>query len=527
MGLLPPRRHWPRLLRRDRVSAVDLPGAKAKRLEVFVLKHLREQSQHAWVARLRAFLDESKARILGWDAGETIVPVRSIAIPKTRPGNKMKYRVLAPYALRDAIADSVFASYLRNVIDGRLDPDCYAFRLAIGPVPITHHDAVANLRRFASEGRGSRIWVAECDIRGFFDSVSHDVTKKAVAELLTEVDGPVDRRLLSFVESFFAGYDYLGARREALGHLARQKVQEPDIYDPHKALAQAGIPADPRQRIGIPQGSAFSSVLANVVLTKADRGLRTAVRAHKRTFYARYVDDIFLASSNRRVTSRGISAYRRALRALELPDHPPQVIGACGSPGLRAYWDAKSKAPYAWSARNQSGVEWIGFLGYQMRRDGTLRVRRSSVKKELAKQRRAIDDIIGIVDKNRMRSHRDGRMHVIPKLRQIRYAAMMHLISIGIGYPAQPLIWPAPNGICWASGFRLLRDERRDLCLLKTLDRGRSAALAALQARLGSLAALPGIQESKSKRSAASFAIRRDGRPLSYYAYFVNNPRMR
>lgn len=188
-----------------------------------------------------------------------------------------------------------------------------------------------------------------------------------------------------------------------------------------------------RRRAGIPQGSAFSSVLANVALSRADRALRASIAAHRATFYARYVDDIVIVSTNRRVAKGAMNAYRRALRELELPDHHPETIDTTVTSASRSYWKAKSKAPYCCSLPDQPGIEWIGFLGYQMKRDGTLRVRRSSVSKEIAKQRRAIDDIIRVIDKSRLRAQRNGRTHVIPKLHRIRYAAMMHLISIGIG----------------------------------------------------------------------------------------------
>ena len=164
----------------------------------------------------------------------------------------MKYRVLAPYALRDAIADSVFASYVRQLVDSRLDEHCYAFRLPSGKTPITHHDAVSDLRDFAAEHDTSRLWVAECDIRGFFDSVSHDVTRRELFTLLAEVGAPSDSRPLEFLESFFAGYDYRGARQKATERLAKRNIVQSDIYDPDKALKDAHLPIRPGTRIGIP-----------------------------------------------------------------------------------------------------------------------------------------------------------------------------------------------------------------------------------------------------------------------------------
>ena len=523
MRLLPPRRHWPRLLRRERAKAPNLPAAKAKRLETFVLSELANPERRAWTRRLRTFLDECQSRVLGWTTTETIAPDRFVGIPKARPGSRLKYRVLAPYALRDTIADSVFAGYLRHIVDSRLDSHCYAFRLPKGGAPLTHHDAVSDLREFAAK-RKSRLWVAECDIRGFFDSVSHDVTKRELFALLAETGAPSDPRVLQFLDSFLAGYDYRRAREQAIDQLAQRNILQPDVYDPDEALKEAHLPIQPGTHIGIPQGSAFSSVLANVVLTRADRAVHASVSTHRATFYARYVDDILLASTNRRVATRALNEYRRALRALELPDHEPTTVDTKSTYALRRYWMQKSKAPYPWDLAGQPGIEWIGFLGYQMKRDGTLRVRCSSVTKELLKQRRAMDDIIRVIAKNRLRAQKNGLAHAIPQVKRIRYVAMMHLVSIGVGYPSQPSVWPAPNGVCWASGFRLLRVGKRDLLLLKTLDRGRGIALRALTARLRNLAALPGIAELTARPVISRFVIKRDGRPLSYYAQFARNP---
>ena len=524
-GLLPPRRIWPHVLRRERATAADLPAAKAKRLERFVLQELANPERRVWTRRLRSFLDECRVRILSWTEGESIAPDRYIAAPKAKPGSKMKYRVLAPYSLRDSIADSVFAAYLRQLVDARLDEHCYAFRLPRGVTgPRTHHDAVSDLRAFAASHRNSRLWVAECDIRGFFDSVSHAVTRRELDGLLAEA-GPPDTRLLSFLESFLAGYDYREARARSREQLQRKNILEPDIYDPTKALSEARLPVRRGSRIGIPQGSALSGVLANVVLTRADRALQASLAAHQSTFYARYVDDIIVVSTNRRIARKAINAYRRGLRGLELPDHRPEAIDVESVTTTRSYWKAKSKKPYRWSFHGRPGVEWIGFLGYQLTRDGTLRVRRSSIGKELAKQRRVVDDIIRTIDKKRLDALKDGCTHTIPRLRRIRYAAMMHLISIGVGYPSQSLVWPAPNGVCWASGFRLLRQGKRDLSLLRTLDRGRGSVLRVLTARLCSLTQLSGIEELRERHARAKFSIKRDGNPLSYYAQFASNPR--
>ena len=46
----------------------------------------------------------------------------------------------------------------------------------------------------------------------------------------------------------------------------------------------------------------------------------------------------------------------------------------------------KSKAPYEWGPATKPGrVPWCAFVGYQIRHDGALRLRPSSLKKEVEK----------------------------------------------------------------------------------------------------------------------------------------------
>ena len=43
------------------------------------------------------------------------------------------------------------------------------------------------------------------------------------------------------------------------------------------------------------------------------------------------------------------------------------------------FWDAKSKRPYRWGTGWGNSAQWIGFLGYEISRDGQIRLRKSSI----------------------------------------------------------------------------------------------------------------------------------------------------
>src|SRR5690606_31211487 len=96
--------------------------------------------------------------------------------------------------------------------------------------------------------------------------------------------------------------------------------------------------------------------------------------------------------------------YVSSLQRLRLPHHSLRSVdrypGSRGSKGggpNTFFWDTKSKAPYVWGDQGSgsgASVPWLAFVGYQIRRDGRVRVRKASIDKELYKQRRVATDIL-------------------------------------------------------------------------------------------------------------------------------------
>lgn len=528
--------------RNGRSTSDDLPAATASLLAKFSITQLQSNpGRYQWSRNLRTFIDNVGQQVLGWSADHPFEPAEILPIPKKKPGSRQPYRVLARYSLTDSVISGAFSAYLRALIDPLLDKHCYAFRLPRNGSPLTHHDAVRDLRTFAV-GQRARInlWVAECDIQGFFDAVSHDVAKAAVSGLLAERDVAIDPRLGAFMQSFLTGFEYEKARTLAEARLTAKGVANPVLFDPRSKINALNIPLPDGTRLGIPQGSAFSCIVANAVLSAADRRSRVRIGSHARTFYARYCDDIIVVSTNRRVATTALSGYMASLRDLKLPFHSPQVVTTPASPRWwrtrsgrsagRLFWKAKSKKPYLWTPPGATtGWPWIAFLGYHLRRDGKLRVRQSSVEKEVAKQRKAVDDILGGMCRSAWK-RRDGHPHQIPRTPQILQAATMHMVSIGVGYPVEHSIRPMENSVCWANGFKLLREGHFDSRALQTLDRGRGRALGALLGRVAGLLRGGIAKERKEKQprnrsKGKQFRLSFAGRPLSYVAQFLKETR--
>jgi hypothetical protein len=527
--LLPPRRHWPHATRRERCESKDRAETAVKTLTWYVLRALSEdEPTYSWTKRLRRFLDGCKRDALSWDGSMVHKPRSIVPIPKERPGSGQKYRVVVTYSLRDGIIASGFAAYLGNAIDGALGDCCFASRPRQNGKAKSHHDAVVGFREFAGQiSKQTALWVAECDIQGFFDSVPHKVARARLRTMSAKTGATLDKRASAFLTSFLAGYDYLSARKKATRQLRAQHVDRPILFKPKATLVKAGIEFDSQERHGIPQGSPLSGVIANAVLAAADDACLNELRGNGRWHYARYCDDILLVSTDRGTCRLALRAYRRELRRLGLAHHRAvKVLPYCGR-NMKRFWEGKSKRPYLWrSGETGPGVPWIGFLGYQLKRDGMLRIRRASIQREIAKQRKAVDDVIRCIRSARAKvPHRAS--HQIAPTRRIEHRVLMHLVAMGVGFPSGHSTSPPPYSLSWCNAYPLLQSGPVDLAPLEDLDRGRTLAMKVLRGKLVALVNTSNDNVDGDLRHASeeamaprSFCLRFAGYPLSYYGQF-------
>jgi len=470
--LLPPRRQWPRLDKRGRaVGGHAAQAARASLLASYVLTRLAKAPNAAWVYRLRAFIDKVRHDAVNWNRARSFPYRRLAAIPKDKPGSGRKYRLLTIYGLEEAAIAHGFSNYLRERLEPMLGEHCLAFR-ARQPDgrSLKHHDGIRVVWQYAAS-RGSTnsaaaLFVAECDIRGFFDQIRHSVLRRQLMHVLKKNAQPHDELLVEFAESFLNSYTFSHARASAVQALATQHIHGPKI----------GEAATTAARIGIPQGSAFSCVLANVVLLAADRALQRN-HDYKDALYVRYCDDIVILHPARTACDRLLQVYLDALGRLKLPAHPPVRVGRYG----RKFWQGKSKWAYKWADDGKPrSVPWFSFVGYQLRRNGAIRARSSSILKEVAKQRRVVNHILGRLEQ---KGHSGG--HVVSRnLPSVLFRARMHMSAFGVGYPAPFTVIPKPDGLCWTNGFVTLRELGPLKQNIAALDRGRSTAISRIVGRL-------------------------------------------
>ena len=120
------------------------------------------------------------------------------------------------------------------------------------------------------------------------------------------------------------------------------------------------------------QGSRrLSCVLANVVVASADEACGRVMAHHRRSFYARYCDDVVIASDR----SADYSASNGVV-----PNSASGTSGAATIPSMEGSAPRQTtlladqvKDVYRWTHPRLHGLHWLGFLDINSRRDGRVR----------------------------------------------------------------------------------------------------------------------------------------------------------
>ncbi|MGC3989593.1 MAG: hypothetical protein QM796_07935 [Chthoniobacteraceae bacterium] len=178
-ALFPPRRLWNKFRPRRRSN---LTAESSNQTALWgAVRNLRlAQPEPSWSIRLRQRAELIRNRV--FEQNFAFSSPRIIAEPKEV--RKHEYRPIGQFELDDKIIDSLTAKYFRINVDTALEPCCLAFRLAHdGGAPPSIHDALSKLLTTRRRNPRGTQWVAECDIRGFYDCVSHQVALDSLQSL--------------------------------------------------------------------------------------------------------------------------------------------------------------------------------------------------------------------------------------------------------------------------------------------------------------------------------------------------------
>jgi RNA-directed DNA polymerase len=201
-------------------------------------------------------------------------PVRLVEIEKADGG----IRPLGIPTVADRVAQAVVKMVLEPRVEVVFHPNSYGYR----PGKSAHQALeLARARCFEFD------WVIDLDIKGFFDSLPHDLVERAVARHAKE----------AWVQLYVARW-------------LRASLQRPD--GTLEARTQ-----------GTPQGGVISPLLANLFLHYAfDEWMR---RQHADTPFVRYADDMIVHCRSEQEAHTVLAAIRERLAACGLTLHPTKT----------------------------------------------------------------------------------------------------------------------------------------------------------------------------------------------------------
>tara|TARA_B100000678_G_scaffold291221_1_gene306974 strand:+ start:31050 stop:32993 length:1944 start_codon:yes stop_codon:yes gene_type:complete len=494
-SLFPTRRNWKKLNQKERLDPNRLTNSlernqmrlwKSYKLEKYLVD-FKGKTPEDWYNKLLLFCDNIRKKVDNISNGRYIIQKPQIfPLPKSNKNDVYIYRPIAKFTLEDKIITSLFSRYLTINFDS-LFLDCsYAFRSRKNGVVPNHHDSIIEILKYRKKHK--KVWVSECDIQKFFDTVQHKHLIKIFNETIKElsvkgikISNTAIKLFNLFLDSYSFNVDVL------------TKNNNPKYFkDNGVPVGEFGWVKNELEsnysetyiddyKIGVPQGNAVSCFIANLILNKIDRSV---IKVNKDILYVRYCDDMVLSHKDYSVCKNALEVYKKGIRDNYLLYHEPKSFKNYKD-SANEFWKVKSKEPYFWGNKyvNERNIPWLSFVGYQINYKGELRVRKSSIKKEISKQISETQKILislGL-DENRKLPYIDKYSR--KTINQIVFSLHQRLISMSVGritiynYNKKNL----NQGLCWTNGFHLLSENEIALKQLKELDKRREQQISYLK----------------------------------------------
>ena len=471
-GTLPPRAAWKRGGFRERRGR---SAEAVRRAAIFrTVRRMRGgRGDCRWARALAMLIDDVQKAV--FSGSVEFEKPRMIKVPKGYKDGRMEFRDVASFdRVTDRVVLSRMTAYVRDVLEGVMTEHCYSFRK---DGAITHQLAVERLKSWRGKFAEGSLVVAECDIKKFFDNISHDVVRRRWKEV------GFDERGGKVLEAYLKVYS---------GEVAGR---------------------------GLPQGGSFSTVLANLVLAEADAAVLRV--AGEGAFYARYCDDVVFVSVGAAECHRMMSAYEDALKRLDLPMHPVESFVYRPEDRKKTrYYSVKSKGPFRWKEAKLGEANcapWVSFLGSQVRYDGETRIRKESIEKHIrALGRETAKAVREIQDSEKVTGYSEQVWRAwFSRFRN-------RLIAKGVGYVTAKV---KDCHLCWAGAFMRVTDCADTRMQMRRLDRVREGMLCKVWSSFANLSSLKLRQtlatEDGRMVCGASLPRRYKGKPFSYYGFLA------
>ena len=516
--LLPPRRKWYKPNKDERAKF-----ASSQKLQEYAINKtiktegLRIKSNITtkpdWYIGLDEFLKRINERISN-PSKESIKQPKIVAILKE---NTPSCKECRPISLYDDLEDKIIISQTAKYLTDLFDPyflDCsYAFRSVKGKKsPVTHHDTILKLCEYRSRHQSEDVYASECDIQKFYDCLNHIEILNAFDEFQKRNHVIVHPSAVTFFKQYLDSYSFSkdvyplnksGYFKDKLLGCNFKWVEEElltSFYPEQKEIGLSNL------KIGVPQGGAISCFISNLLLHSVDEGVID--KDDKELLYLRFCDDMVILHSNKAKCENALERYKSKIKELKILIHEPQSFDEYS----KQFWGKKlkSKKPYKWGARSKGEpcVPWLSFVGYNIKYDGSIRVRWKSIKKELKKQKEESKTVLTALNLDKSSLNATSKK----SKRQQVFALQQRLISMSVGRIS--IFEERSQTLCWVNGFRALNGSKTALRQLRILDTNRTKVVKDFKKKLSKLTN-PTIKPDIFNKSNLKFF----GAPFSYHAF--------
>jgi hypothetical protein len=379
-------------------------------------------------------------------------------------------RPICIFNLKDRIILSITNKFLTKLFDEYFQDSSYAFRSKKNENNkiLSHHDCISDILKFRNKHIDKELFVAECDMRKFYDTVNHSIAESLFDELITKVNSKIPELNLevpalifkSYLNSFSFNINIPKPNDKEYWLSYRIKDGEFSWIEKHISEHYIDIV---NERIGVPQGGALSGLIANIYLNQADLTI-----TNENVLYQRFCDDMIIISENIEDCINAKELYEKALVKLKLFPHPFKDSSKLMSIehnkiNYYDFWQGKSKGPYKWGKIDKNSFPWIGFVGYEINYKGDIRVRKKSLEKELQKQKTIVKEIKNAIQ-SEMRKPKGTATE----------SAINRLIGMSVGRIGLDNFEEVSTDLCWKNGFKELTLNEHSIRQIKQLDRNRN-----------------------------------------------------
>lgn len=523
--ILPPRRKWVKIGEHSRVknrATNEFLTSNDKNfysLLKTIKKHKKNNSTDNWYINLQEFVKKIQDSALSKEhsVSEPIIfpklkkPLKRIFNDKEgKEEDKNDCRPLSMYSLEDRIILSLTNKFLTNLFDKKFKDSSYAFRSKkINGKTVSHHNCIQNILKYKKGTSSEELYVVECDMKSFYDTVNHKIVLKIFENLIIEIKE--ENPTLNLNQPIYIFKSFLNSYAFNIN----VKNLDKQSYWSSYSIKRGCFPwvdnelhkhytSITNERIGVPQGGALSGLIANIYLNNVDQKLEELD-----VLYIRFCDDMIIIHDDFEKCHKARELYVDSLNELKLFPHPfkkPEELFEQNEKSIsyKSFWKGKSKGPYKWSNLiKPHNFPWIGFVGYEINFNCDIRVRKRSFLKEQTKQKIITNEIIKAVENNQ-RCEKGTAIE----------SAINRLIGMSVGRIGLDNFSEVSTDMCWKNGFQELELNKFSKIQIKQLDRNRSGLYYDLFKKIKKIER---DEDETVERNDENRQYKKYDKPFSYY----------